>query len=511
MSFTWSAEALDLAGVERLAARLALILKPGDCLTLEGELGAGKTTLARALIREIWQDLTEEIVSPTFALAETYETPRMTIAHFDCFRIEREEEAEELGLQAALDEALVLIEWPNQVAAALPADRLAIEIEETDQHERRTLRLEGLGAWAERLERFAGLLAFLERAGWGQALSSYLQGDASARRYARLKRDSEQALLMDSPRQADGPAIRDGKSYSALAHLAEDVRPFVAVGEALKAAGLSTPKVLASDLENGFLILEDFGDQVFGAAVAGGVDQATLYGAAVEVLLRLRKHPPDDELALPDGPAHALPAYDKTAFAIEIELLLDWFWPALKGEAAPAIVRAEFSEAWAPQIALLAAQRRGWVLRDFHSPNLIWLAERSGEARVGLIDYQDALRGPLAYDLVSLLQDARIDVASELEAQLRETYCQACENSDPAFDRDRFLAAYAAAGAQRNTKILGIFARLAARDGKRSYLAHLPRVSGYLERNLSHPALALLKSWYDRHLPADERASFEAS
>lgn len=508
MSVSQSIEGLDLEGLDRLAARLALVLRAGDCVTLVGELGAGKTTLARAIIQHIWGAEGEEIISPTFALAETYATPRMEVAHFDCFRLQEPSEIDEVGLEAALEEALVLIEWPERIATRLPDSRLEIRLGDEETDGPRQVVLEGHGHWGPRLERFVAMTAFLEEAGWGEAEASYLQGDASPRRYTRLAGSGKRALMMDAPRQPDGPPVREGKPYSALVHLAEDVRSFVAVDAALRAAGLSAPEIYASDLKQGFLVMEDFGDRVFGREVAAGHDPAELYGAAVEVLLTLRDHPPSARLDLPGAGAVELAVYDETAFGIEAELLLDWFWPALSGEAAPAIMRAEFMELWGAQITFLAAQRRGWVLRDFHSPNLIWLPERQGVARVGVIDFQDALRGPHAYDLVSLLQDARTDIAPELEADLLETYCRKCEIADPSFERTRFQTAYAIAGAQRSTKILGIFARLAARDGKTDYLAHIPRVSGYLERNLAHEALQPLKAWYDSHLPQAERVGF---
>ena len=141
------------------------------------------------------------------------------------------------------------------------------------------------------------------------------------------------------------------------------------------------------------------------------------------------------------------------------------------------------------------------MLRDYHSPNLLWLPEREGLARVGVIDFQDALKGHAAYDLVSLSQDARRDIPGDLEGRLYAHYCEARAQRDSAFEQDAFGAAYAALGAQRNSKILGIFARLAKRDGKHDYLAHIPRVSAYMERNLAHPALKSLRAWFDAHLP----------
>jgi aminoglycoside/choline kinase family phosphotransferase len=182
-------------------------------------------------------------------------------------------------------------------------------------------------------------------------------------------------------------------------------------------------------------------------------------------------------------------------------LLLDWYWPALKGAPAPASARAEFLELWRPLFERLQRQPQVLVLRDFHSPNLIWLPERSGVARVGIIDFQDAQRGSAAYDLASLLQDARVDVPAPLAEELFAYYCGRLAEAAPRFDRGEFQFAYNALGAQRSTKILGIFVRLAHRDGKRQYLAHLPRIWGYLERNLTHVSLAPLATWYEKHFP----------
>ncbi|HZA01337.1 MAG TPA: phosphotransferase, partial [Hyphomicrobiaceae bacterium] len=202
---------------------------------------------------------------------------------------------------------------------------------------------------------------------------------------------------------------------------------------------------------------------------------------------------------------YSLPPYDREILQIEAELLLDWCWPALRSEPAPPSARAEFSGLWSRVFDQLLTAPPGWVLRDYHSPNLIWLAERTGLQRVGIIDFQDALQGHPAYDLVSLLQDARLDVSSELEAMLFEHYCNAVSASEREFDHAAFSFAYAALGAQRNTKILGIFTRLAVRDGKSHYLRHIPRIWRYLERNLAHVALRPLQDWYNLNFPQDVR------
>ena len=265
------------------------------------------------------------------------------------------------------------------------------------------------------------------------------------------------------------------------------------------------PAVRLADLEHGLLILDDLGDNTFAAALEGGAGMLELYGAAVDVLAELASHPPPENLPVDSSRLHRLPAYDRPALDIELSLLTDWYWPFLGRGRFPDAERDRFKEIWRPLIDLVTASPAGWVLRDFHSPNLLWLPERQGIGRVGVIDFQDALRGPLAYDVVSLLQDARLDVPADIEAELLRRYVGARKGSERAFDAERFLTLYAILGAQRATKILGIFARLSARDGKKTYLQHMPRVWAYLERNLGHPALGDLEAFMARNFPVEQR------
>jgi aminoglycoside/choline kinase family phosphotransferase len=311
---------------------------------------------------------------------------------------------------------------------------------------------------------------------------------------------------MDSARRPDGPPIRDGKPYSAIAHLAEDIRAYVAIGGALRDAGLSTPDIFAEDLEHGLLIIEDFGDRVFAAEIARGHSQEPLWQRATDTLIALQGKPPPASIALSDGSIFEVPTADESVLHIETELLLDWYWPALHGAPAPKPARDAFAAEWSCVFARVLKQPKTWLLRDYHSPNLIALDGRASPRDVGIIDFQDALLGPAAYDLVSLLQDARVDVAPGLGQALLDRYIAKVSQQDNAFDAREFHFAYAALGAQRNTKILGIFARLAMRDGKRQYLAHIPRIWGYLERDLKHEGLETLRAWYDRNLPQSLRA-----
>jgi len=529
MTATWIHPRVRESEIGHLAELLAFALKPGDVVALRGDLGAGKSTLARAIIRVLLADATAEVPSPTFSLVQTYATARFSVSHFDLYRLSSADEAGELGLDEQPSSGVALIEWPERAETLLPPDRIEVRLEEGPDADPavRRIEIEGIGTAQPRIERLKAIDGFIRRSGWGDARLLYLQGDASARRFGRLIRvgckmqpaetgtveavvnraPKQSVVLMDAPRQADGPPIRDGKPYSRIANLAEDLRPWVAVTSALRAAGLSAPEVLAQDLDAGLLLVEDLGDAVFGLTVEKGeADQAELWRAAVDVLVHLRRVPVTAAIVLDDGSTHRLPPYDRAALQIEVELLLDWYWPSVHGEPASEAARTEFLALWSSVLDGVLQLPTGWVLRDFHSPNLMWLPERAGLERVGILDCQDALEGHPAYDLVSLLQDARIDVPEALEQALFETYCDGAAAREPEFDREAFTLAYAVLGAQRNTKILGIFTRLARRDGKDGYLRHIPRIWRYLDRNLHHATLRQLKMWYDLNFPAEHRA-----
>jgi tRNA threonylcarbamoyl adenosine modification protein YjeE len=507
MSASWKHSAVRQSDLDRLAERVAFVLRPGDVVALEGDLGAGKTTFARALLRVLMGDADVEVPSPTFNLVQTYACPRFELAHIDLYRIGSPTEVQELGLDEILSRGVALIEWPERAEGLLPADRLEIEITEApgSSPDERDFTLHGRGGWSPRLSRLMTIDAFVEASPWRGSHIFYIQGDASARRYGRLVRDSASAVLMDSPRQPDGPPVRNGLPYSRIAHLAEDVRPYIAVARALRGAGLSAPELLLEQPEDGLLLSEDLGDDLFGRALLKGADQATLWGAAVEALLHLRQVPLPPELPLGDGSTYSLPTFDRAALTIELELLLDWYWPAIHKTAAPASDRSEFLALWTEVLDRLLAMPSGWVLRDFHSPNLLWLPERTGVRRVGILDFQDAVRGHAAYDVVSLLQDARIDVPAEIEKRLLVQYASGAARQGD-FDEADFAFAYAALGAQRSTKILGIFTRLSRRDGKHQYLHHIPRLWRYLEQDLAHVTLRPLEQWYDRCFPRSLRA-----
>ena len=504
----WKVGPLAFEGSQLLAQLLAFKLKTGDCLALSGEVGAGKTTLARAIIRAMASDPDLDVASPTYALMQSYDCERARVQHYDFYRLNHADEALEIGFEDDAQECITLVEWPDRAEEILPSPRLGIHIEEvlgSDENEARIYEIKADGEIGSRLQRLQEIWHFLSD--WAEASGAtheislnYLQGDASARAYAQLHQDDQSWILMDSPRQPDGPPIREGKSYSQLAHLAEDICPFVAIAEELSRHGLSTPRIDRVDFQSGLAVIEDLGPQVFGRLIDAGHDQRALYSAATDVLVEIAQLNVPSLLRAGDC-SHDMPHYSRSVLLNETELLLDWYCRWSTGADLMQAARKSFLELWSAQLRGLEDTRQGWVLRDFHSPNLIWLPDREGPAQVGLIDFQDAQIGHSAYDLVSLLQDARLDVREQLEAELLTRYCELRSEREGDFDETAFRSGYAVLGAQRNTKILGIFARLAERDGKPQYLRHIPRITRYIRRNLEHSDLAQLQVWYNENLP----------
>ena len=497
----WQIDLPDERATIALARRLAGEVRAGDLLTLTGDLGAGKTTFARALIRALLDAPDAEVPSPTYTLLQTYEGPRFNIVHADLYRIADPAELAELGWEEAAENALVLVEWADRAGDILATDRLDIALATTGPTGAgRRMVLTGHGSFAPRLARARAIQSLLDRSGFGEARRDFMLGDASVRAYERLTDEASgrKAIMMIAPRRPDGPAIRLGKPYSTLVHLAESVHAFVAVGNGLLAEGFSAPEIYGSDLEAGLLVIEDLGPE--GVIDAQGPIPER-YKAAVEALAALHARDLPTELPVVDGLIHPLHRYDLEALTIEAELLLDWYFPYAAKRSPNASVRLSFIDHWVSTLEPIVTGPKTWTLRDYHSPNLIWLPEREGHRKVGMIDYQDCVLGHPAYDVVSLAQDARVTVPETLELQLLAAYARARRTEDPSFDLKAFTAAYAIMGAQRATKILGIFIRLDRRDGKPAYLRHLPRIEAYLRRCLAHPALARLRGWYETHLP----------
>lgn len=311
---------------------------------------------------------------------------------------------------------------------------------------------------------------FLESCGWGGARIEPLAGDASFRRYFRVLDGERKAVLMDAPPPH------------------EDVRPFIVIDEWLVGHGFAAPAIWGRDVERGLLLLEDFGDgRVREHVEEDPIAEEDVYRRAVDLLAALHRHPAAD-----------VPPYDRAVYQRETALLTEWYCPAI----GLSVDTDDYVAAWDAVLPLVEADAGAGVtvLRDYHAENIMILPDAGDHPfGLGLLDFQDALVGHPAYDLVSLLQDARRDVDPAVEQAMLAHYRAAAPVSAD------FDAAYAILGAQRNAKIIGIFTRLWKRDGKPRYLGFLPRMWSLLERDLAHPALAPVKAWFDANIPHDRR------
>jgi hypothetical protein len=315
--------------------------------------------------------------------------------------------------------------------------------------------------------------AFLADAGWGGAEIRPLAGDASFRRYFRVHKGNQHAVLMDAPPPH------------------EDPRPFIAIAEYLSAIGLSAPRILHRDLEQGLLLIEDFGDVRMRETVDANIaSEMETYTGVVDVLIKLHQHEPPP----------ALTQQSVALFLEEVGLFTEWYCPTVGLSVDAAGYRAAWEAVLTPVMAAL--ETPVMVLRDYHAENIMLIEGGAGTARYGLLDFQDALVGHPAYDLVSMLEDARRDVTPSVERAMFDHYIAAM-GAGPEFE-----TAYWVLGAQRNTRILGVFSRLWKRDNKPRYRSFQPRMWGLLERNLAHPSLGGLKDWFDANVPPEKRAPF---
>jgi N-acetylmuramate 1-kinase len=309
---------------------------------------------------------------------------------------------------------------------------------------------------------------FLKPTAWSNAEGEPLTGDASARKYFRLRRDKQSAVLMDASQNR------------------ESVAPFIRINQHLHQLGFSVPAILARDENKGFLLLEDFGDDTFVRLLDRGSDAEKLFTLATDALTALHQHPQ----AIPNG----LRAYHPEKMLGDIELFLEWCTPGIS-EAG----RAEFRAVWREVLPVAHQVPASLLLRDFHVANLMLLPDREGVRQAGLLDFQDAYQGPITYDLVSLLEDARRDVPDPLRKKMVTRYLA----GSPALDLETFAPSMAILAALRHTRVLAIFERLSRREQKHEYKKlHSPRVEHLLQRALMHPALAGVKRWMERYADA---------
>jgi len=471
----------DEVATRWLGARLLPLLAAGDAVALAGDLGAGKTTLARGLIQAaVGND--QPVPSPTFTLVQEYEcADRPAIRHFDLYRLTDPEELVELGWQEALAGGIALVEWPERAEAVLPAETLWLRL--IDCGEGRTavfeggrdwgMRLQGLGLEGLGLGRDTAIRRFLARHRFAAAFPAKPSADASFRRYIRLTDGPYPALLMDAPPEK------------------EPLRPFIEIAAHLRSLGLAAPEIPAHDLAQGFALVEDFGDATFTRLLDGGSDPSTLYARAVDALIALHRHP--------GNAAIDVPAYDLTLLSNEARLFTEWYWPAVQGTPPSPAVEEKYAKLCTGMLTPLLDMPGVLVHRDFHVDNLMFLQGREGVRACGLLDFQDAAIGHPAYDLASLLQDARRDTSPALVRNMCARYAAAL----PHLWHER---AYWTLAAQRHLKVLGIFTRLAHRDDKPGYLRHTARLWRLLGKCFAaEPTLAPLRAFLDEHWPSARR------
>lgn len=440
----------------RLGAQLSRILSSNDTVLIKGDLGAGKTLLCRHLILGRLS-VPEDIPSPSFALIQTYDGKDGEIWHCDLYRLNSPDALWELGLEDAFGNALCLVEWPDRLGDLRPKNAWEIEIFAGTHEDSRDVKITSPETPTIRSEQIDW---FFSQTIWGDAERSWLKSDASKRRYARLEDKGKTAMLMD-----------------ANPEFGEDVTPFISVAKILRHAGIQSPEIIAKQTDLGFLILEDFGDALFDTVINTNPQaEVELYHAAVSVL---------DRTATADY--STLPEYGPVEMTSAASVVTKWYAPGRDLISKP-LLTALHALDWTNQVL---------VHRDFHAQNLIWRATAQGIERVGVLDFQDAARSHPVYDLVSLLFDARRDVSAPLRNDILTQQAQRSALSVDAYYRGVHTIA-----AQRNLRILGVFARLSKRDGKAHYVNLIPRVWAHLLENLSHPDLAELRLHILETLPA---------
>jgi N-acetylmuramate 1-kinase len=483
---------------EQLGADIALAARAGDIILLKGALGAGKSTFARALIRQLADNPELEVPSPTYTICQNYDL-LPPVRHFDLYRLADDRELDELGFDDNANRVLTLVEWPERLEKQWDHATLLIEFSD-DIHHGRTVMLTGMSGKADalfsRVDRSLAIRKFLD-SGWTKNVHrQLLKGDASTRRYEIADYQGERRILMDAPSRPDGPPVHNGKPYSQIAHLAEDVVPFIAIDEWLRGQGFAAPRIFSRNVNAGLLLCEDMGTEKI--VDTDGVPVRERYLAAARLIARLHHCAIPGTIRICDesdnSHIHHIPEYDRQALIVEAGLFVDWYVPYSRGGTMDPVEREHFNTIWSALFDKVGAQTCTIALRDFHSPNLLWRENLDFPLNIGLIDFQDALIGPRAYDVASLAQDARVKISRELENEIVETYLG--EMTDISnFDINQFRIDYAIMAAHRVTKILGIFVRLDMRDGKPEYLRLLPGLREYLLRSLASPHLKDYREW----------------
>lgn len=466
-----------------LAKSLAAQLRAGDCIALSGDVGSGKSTFARAAIQALAS--VDDVPSPTFTLVQHYDAAAGAVAHFDLYRLKSPEEIFELGFEEAAS-GIVLVEWPERAHALLPRRRLTIELAASQNGAARRLRFSGAD-WQERLSSLAqkdlALKAFLNAEGWGHADRQPMAGDFSARCYARLKRDGKnpaRALAMMMP---DAAALK----------------PFLTMQNLLSSHGLSVPQVYAKDEPHGLALIEDLGDMRLDTILDAGQDAAPLYTACMDALLSLHRRASAADAAL-----WGVPLFDRMRFLEQVCLFLDVYGPLVLGQKWGEDARQSFERAWNAALETACQSTQSLLLRDCHAANIMMRENKTGAYEPVFIDFQDGGVGPVAYDIASLLEDARRDVDESLRAKMIAHYLEGNKLVSP----HEFQQSYAVLAAQRHMRVLAITARRWLKEGAPEAQDFFKRTWGLFLKHHQEPLLRQVYTWLDAHVPHDKREGY---
>jgi hypothetical protein len=464
-----------------LAVRIAPFLIAGDVIALSGDLGMGKSVFARAILKAMGCR-EEHIPSPTFTLVQTYVDTRLPVAHVDLYRLEDAGEIDALDLQDYFTHGITLIEWPEKAADALPDTALHLSITAVDD-QTRTVSFSGKG-WEKRLAFILpglarpvtpeGRLAYARQA-TGEEIEdiSIVAADASFRSYWRIQTQNGPRILMDAP-----PPL-------------EDVTPFAKISDFLNGIGVHAPRVEHMDTKGGYALLEDFGDTTMFEAMKQGYNMTALYEKAVDILIHVAKSANAD-----------VPAFTARAYQDEVCLYADWYLPTTYGAATDPALRQQLRDMWLPLVARIQEIPKTTILGDYHCQNLMVLPhwQEDGIAGMGVLDFQGARIGTVAYDMVSLLYDVRFDVPADLRGHLIRRFVSGL---DGAVTMDDFMTAFRLSGVQNLMRIAGIFTRLQYRDGKEVYARYMPRLWGHLSELIAHPDCTQVRQFLGQHGPAE--------
>ncbi len=475
----------NLSDLESFVISLSSVLGKGDVITLNGQIGAGKTTFAKFLISNLTQTPIEEISSPTFNLYQTYEGETLDVLHYDFYRIDSELELAEIDLDESYTDKICIIEWANKYPNILPKDRIEISIECKDQE--RYYKINPLGKCREAIDSLNKVEDFLDEHDIKFKEIKKLPGDASKRGYFRVSNSNKNLIVMDVTQENDA----NGKTL-----MTGGIDDFITICEYLDSINVRVPKLIARNKINTLLLEEDLGECSYTGMVAK-LDFRELYEPAIETLIHISniKHPKN----ISTGPnPHYMRDFDLNIYLKEAGTFIDYYWPFVNGTFCGEDERQEFIEILSNLYSNLSDDKT-LMLRDFHSPNLLFLQNEKGLKKCAIIDFQDALLGHPLYDLVSLSNDARLTIDEGHEQYLIDLYKSSFCFNDFEFDKLSFMEQYQILGVQRSIKILGIFARLAIIDSNHNYIVHMPRVITYIKRILESGNLPELKYWLNKN------------